>query len=100
MAGRRASFGWVKSLVLYVTFSWAGACPVWAADFEQSLKNLVTSVTGRIFPIIALLFLSKNIMAHVSGDPNAKNDTFRVVVGIVCLLGLAGVWNFLAQQVR
>ncbi|MGE4108225.1 MAG: hypothetical protein AB7F66_13505 [Bacteriovoracia bacterium] len=71
-----------------------------AADIEQSLRNLVTVFTGRILPILALGYLGKNIFAHIQGDPNAKNETFRVVIALTCLLGLAGVWNLISQQVR
>lgn len=71
-----------------------------AADLEQTLKNLVSAFTGRILPILALGYLGKNIFSHIQGDPNAKNETIRVVIAIACLIGLAGVWNFIAQQAR
>jgi hypothetical protein len=71
-----------------------------AADLEQTLRNLVSAFTGRILPILALGYLGKNIFSHVTGDPNAKHESVRVVVAIVCLLGLAGVWNFIASQAR
>ncbi len=71
-----------------------------AADLEQTLRNLVSAFTGRILPILALGYLGKNIFSHVSGDPNAKHETVRVVLGIACLMGLAGVWNFIAGQAR
>jgi hypothetical protein len=71
-----------------------------AADLEQTLRNLVTAFTSRILPILALGYLAKNIFAHIQGDPNAKNETVRVVVAIACLVGLAGVWSFITSQVR
>jgi hypothetical protein len=71
-----------------------------AADLEQTLRNLVTAFTGRILPVLAMGYLGKNIFSHVTGDPNAKHESIRVVVGIACLLGLAGVWNFIASQAR
>jgi hypothetical protein len=71
-----------------------------AADLEQTLRNLVTAFTGRILPIVALGFLGKNIFAHIQGDPNAKNETIRVVIAIACLLGIGGVWSFITTQVR
>ena len=71
-----------------------------AADLEGSLRNLVTAVTGRILPILALGYLGKNVFAHIQGDPNAKQETPKVVIAIVCLLGLSSVWGFLSQQVR
>jgi Kef-type K+ transport system membrane component KefB len=71
-----------------------------AADLEGTLRNLVTAVTGRLLPILALGYLAKNIFAHIQSDPNAKQETFRVVIAIVCLLGLSSVWSFLSQQVR
>ncbi len=71
-----------------------------AADLEGTLRNLVTAVTGRILPILALGYLAKNIFAHIQGDPNAKQETSQVVIAIVCLLGLSSVWNFISQQVR
>jgi hypothetical protein len=71
-----------------------------AADLEGSLRNLVTAFTGRILPVLAMGYLGKNIFSHVSGDPNARQESVRVVLGIVCLLGLAGVWSFIASQAR
>lgn len=71
-----------------------------AADIEQTLRNLVSVFTGRLLPILALGYLGKNVFAHIQGDPNAKNETIRVVVAIACLIGLAGVWNLINQQVR
>ncbi len=71
-----------------------------AADLEGSLRNLVTAFTGRLLPILALGYLGKNIFGHIQGDPNAKQETPRVVIAILCLLGLSSVWSFLSQQVR
>ena len=71
-----------------------------AADLEGTLRNLVSAFTGRILPILALGYLGKNIFSHIAGDPNAKAETARVVIAIACLLGLAGVWNFIASQAR
>ncbi|MBL7716956.1 MAG: hypothetical protein JNL01_15945 [Bdellovibrionales bacterium] len=71
-----------------------------AADIEQTLRNLVGVFTGRLLPILALGYLGKNVFSHIQGDPNAKNETIRVVVAIACLIGLAGVWNLINQQVR
>jgi len=71
-----------------------------AADLEGTLRNLVSAFTGRLLPILALGYLGKNIFGHISGDPNAKNESARVVIGIACLLGLAGVWNFISSQAR
>ncbi|MCC7441307.1 MAG: hypothetical protein IT285_06730 [Bdellovibrionales bacterium] len=72
----------------------------YAADLEQTLRNLVTAFTGRILPILALGYLGKNAFSHITGDPNAKNESIRVVIAIACLLGLSGVWNFIASQTR
>ncbi len=71
-----------------------------AAELEGTLRNLVTAFTGRILPVLALGYLGKNIFSHVSGDPNAKQESVRVVLGIACLLGLSGVWSFIASQAR
>lgn len=71
-----------------------------AADFEGTLRNLVTAFTGRILPIVAIGYLGKNIFAHIQGDPNAKDQTIRVVVAIACLIGISGVWSFITSQVR
>ncbi len=71
-----------------------------AADLEGTLRNLVAAFTGRILPIVALGYLGKNVFAHIQGDPNARNDTIRVVVAIACLIGLNGVWSYIAQQAR
>jgi hypothetical protein len=45
-------------------------------------------------------YLGKNIFSHIAGDPNAKHESIRVVIATACLLGLAGVWNFIASQAR
>ena len=71
-----------------------------AADLEGTLRNLVTAFTGRILPIVAIGYLGKNIFAHIQGDPNAKDQTVRVVVAIACLIGISGVWSFITSQVR
>lgn len=71
-----------------------------AADLEGTLRNLVTAFTGRLLPILALGYLGKNIFAHIQGDPNARNETIRVVVAIACLIGLNGVWSYIVQQAR
>jgi hypothetical protein len=71
-----------------------------AADLEGTLRNLVTAFTGRILPVLALGYLGKNLFSHITGDPNAKHESVRVVVAIACLLGLSGVWNFIASQAR
>ena len=71
-----------------------------AAEFESALKNLVDSFTGRILPILSLGYLAKNIFGHIKGDPIAKEETVRVVVAIVCLLGLNGVWAYISKQAR
>lgn len=71
-----------------------------ASDLEATLRNLVTAFTGRLLPVLAMGYLGKNIFSHVQGDPNAKHESIRVVLGIACLLGLAGVWNFIASQSR
>jgi hypothetical protein len=82
------------SLILFVSRS------AFAADLEGTLNNLVKAFTGKILPILAIGYLAKNIFAHIQGDPNARNETVRVVVSIACLLGLTGVWNFISSQVR
>jgi hypothetical protein len=84
---------WVFLLILVPEFAFAG-------DLEGTLRNLVTAVTGRLLPILAMGYLAKNIFGHIQGDPNAKNDTIRVVVAIACLLALSGVWSFISQQAR
>ena len=71
-----------------------------AADLEQTLRNLVSAFTGRLLPIVALGFVGKNIFAHIQGDPNARNETIRVIIATACLLGLGGVWAYINAQVR
>jgi hypothetical protein len=71
-----------------------------AADLEGTLRNLVAAFTGRILPIVALGYLGKNIFSHIQGDPNARHETIRVVIAIACLIGLNGVWSYIAQQAR
>ena len=97
MASLRNVF--TRALVLGATSTiWANS--VFAADLEGSLKNLVNAFTGKILPILAFGYLGKNIFSHLQGDPNAKTETIRVVVAIVCLVGITGVWNYISQQVR
>ena len=71
-----------------------------AADLEGTLRNLVTGFTGRILPVLAMGYLGKNIFSHIAGDPNAKNESVRLVIAIACLLGLSGVWNFISGAAR
>ena len=71
-----------------------------AADLEGTLRNLVTAFTGRILPVLAIGYLGKNIFSHIQGDPNAKDQTVRVVIAIACLIGISGVWSFITSQVR
>ncbi|MGK5088562.1 hypothetical protein WDW86_13470 [Bdellovibrionota bacterium FG-2] len=71
-----------------------------AASFEGSLQNLVSSVVGRILPIVALLFVGKNIFAHIQNEPDATQESVRVSLGVVALLGINGVWGWLQGQVR
>ncbi|MEK6579303.1 MAG: hypothetical protein AABZ55_08775 [Bdellovibrionota bacterium] len=71
-----------------------------AANLEATLQNLVNAFTSRLLPILAVGYLGKNIFSHIQGDPNAKNETIRVVVAIACLVGLSGVWTFITSQVR
>ena len=87
-------FGWVSSVAFLAPHL------VFAAGLEGSLRNLVTAITGRLLPILSLGYLAKNIFGHIQGDPNARQETARVVIAIVCLLGLSSVWSFLSQQVR
>lgn len=71
-----------------------------AANLESSLESLVSSVVGRILPILALGYLGKNIFGHIQGDPNAKRETANVAIAVVALLGINGVWTWLKSQVR
>lgn len=71
-----------------------------AATLEGTLSNLVNAFVGRILPILALGYLGKNIFAHVQGDPNAKNETARVVIASALLLGINAVWSYIREQVR
>ena len=71
-----------------------------AANLEASLESLVSSVVGRILPILALGYVGKNIFGHIQGDPNAKRETATVVIAVVALLGIQGVWAWIKAQVR
>lgn len=71
-----------------------------AANFESSLEALVSSVVGKILPILALGYVGKNIFGHIQGDPNAKKETANVAIAVVALLGINGVWTWLKSQVR
>jgi hypothetical protein len=71
-----------------------------AASLESSLEALVSSLVGRLLPILALGYLGKNIFGHIQGDPNAKRETANVAIAIVALLGINGVWTWLKSQVR
>lgn len=76
------------------------ATPALAASLEGTLQNLVNAFVGKILPILALGYLGKNIFSHITGDPNAKNESIRVVVAIAVLLGIRAAWSFIEQQVR
>lgn len=83
------------TLILYATIPCAHA-----ADFEGSLRSLVSAVVTRIMPLCALPFLAKNAFGYVQGDPMAIAQTPKVIVGVVALLGVNGVWAFLQSHVR
>lgn len=72
----------------------------YAASLEGTLQNLVNAFVGRILPILALGYLGKNIFGHIQGDPNARQETIRVVLSISFLLGINAVWSYIQQQVR
>lgn len=84
----------------YLPLALVVPAPAYAVSLEGTLQNLVNALLGRILPILALGYLGKNVFAHVQGDPNAKNDSIRIVIAIACLLGINGVWQFIQQQVR
>jgi hypothetical protein len=71
-----------------------------AASLEGTLTSLVTSFVGRLLPILALGYLAKNIFGHVQSDPNAKNDTPRIVIACACLLAINAVWAYIRDNVR
>lgn len=71
-----------------------------AANLEGTLQNLVNAFVGRILPILALGYLGKNIFGHIQGDPNARQETIRVVLSIAFLIGINAVWSYIQQQVR
>ncbi len=71
-----------------------------AASLEGTLSSLVTSFVARILPILALGYLGKNIFAHIQADPNARNDTPRIVIACVCLLAINAVWAYIRDNVR
>jgi hypothetical protein len=71
-----------------------------AADLEQTFRNLVNVFVGRLLPVLALGYLGKNIFAHIQGDPNARNESARVVIATACLIGINGAWTLISQQVR
>jgi hypothetical protein len=72
----------------------------WASDLEGTLQNLVNAFVGRLLPIVSLGYLGKNIFGHIQGDPNARNETIRVVIAIACLIAINGVWAYISQQAR
>lgn len=72
----------------------------YAANLEGTLQNLVNAFVGRILPILALGYLGKNIFGHIQGDPNARQETVRVVLSIAFLIGINAVWSYIQQQVR
>jgi len=91
----------LRSWIALVSFAWlTEVSPAHAADLEGTLRNLVNGVTGRILPVLALGYLGKTIFSHIQGDPNAKNETVRVVIGIACLLALNSVWSFIQSAAR
>lgn len=71
-----------------------------AASLEGTLSSLVTSFVSRILPILALGYLGKNIFGHIQNDPNAKNETPRVVIACACLLAINAVWAYIRDNVR
>ncbi len=71
-----------------------------ASDLEGTLQNLVNAFVGRLLPIVSLGYLGKNIFGHIQGDPNARQETIRVVIAIACLIAINGVWSYISQQAR
>jgi hypothetical protein len=71
-----------------------------AASLEGTLSSLVSSFLSRILPILALGYLGKNIFGHIQNDPNAKNETPRVVIACAMLLAINGVWSFIQSNIR
>ena len=71
-----------------------------ASSLEGTLSSLVTSFVSRILPILALGYLAKTIFAHIQGDPNARNDTPRVVIACACLLAINAVWAYIKDNIR
>ena len=71
-----------------------------AADLIATFRNIVTVFTGGLLPVLAAGYLGKNIFNHIAGDPNAKQESVRVVLAIACLLCLTGAWNLIASQIR
>ena len=71
-----------------------------AASLEGTLTSLVSSFVSRILPILALGYLGKNIFGHIQNDPNAKNETPRVVIACAMLLAINGVWSYIQGNIR
>lgn len=71
-----------------------------AASLEGTLSSLVNSFVSRILPILSLGYLAKNIFGHIQNDPNAKNETPRVVIACACLLAINAVWAYIRDNIR
>lgn len=71
-----------------------------AATLESILTNVVNAFVARVLPILSVGYLAKNIFGHIQSDPNAKQETTRVVIAVACLIGIQSVWSYIQQQVR
>lgn len=86
------------SAILIALASWSE--PAHAADWEGSIQNLVNAFVGRILPTIALGYVAKNALAHIQNKPEARDESVRVALGVISLIGIKGVWSWLQSQVR
>ncbi len=77
------SFRWALLLALFLS-----ASPAYAASLGGTLQNLVNAFVGRILSILALGYLGKDVFSHIQGDPNAKNESSRIVVATALLIGI------------
>lgn len=91
---------WALTAWTLLTFATLLSRDAQAASFEGSLRNLITSITTVILPTISVGYIAWNGFEYIRGNPDARNNTQRILIGVICLLGVNGVWSWLKAQIQ
>jgi len=82
--------------VLFVCFQ-----PSWAfADFEGSLRNIKTQVSGVLLPALAVIGLLLASFSFLTGNPNSKQHITYALFGAAIGFGAQAIIDFLSNAIR